>query len=182
MNTDPGINNEESDGGEDVLALRIEVDSLRGELRAALDAIEMARDAAPHAEDEDFGNFPMILPESGAMDYSQVAFGFLISGATVTVKAGDLPLGETEASMNDTDIVISVDHQYVGLEVDPIAATIQVIGPSTSKSVFLPGDGKFRTWLHQFRFTPSTTEGESGKASFERTHLGSIFMPGHYSK
>jgi hypothetical protein len=42
----------------------MEVNALRDELRAALDAIEMARDIAPHAEDEDFGNFPMILPES----------------------------------------------------------------------------------------------------------------------
>jgi hypothetical protein len=130
-----------------------------------------------------FGN-NIVIPRtiSTGISFAKFSFGFTISGATVTIKAGDWPLGETEASMDDTDVIISADYQYVGLEVDPVAATIQVIGPSTSKAFFLPGGGKFRTWLHQFRFTPSTKEGESGRASFERTHLGSIFMPGHYNK
>jgi hypothetical protein len=109
------------------------------------------------------------------LDLSKFAFGCSISGATVTVKAGDWPLGESEASMADTPVTISQDHQYVGLEVDPVAKTIQVIGPSTSKSVFLPGGGKFRTWLHQFRFSGSS-------ATLERTHLGSLPMPGYFAQ
>lgn len=87
MNTDPGINNEESDGGEDVMALRMEVNALRDELRAALDAIEMARDVAPHAEDEDFGNFPMILPDPIPVS----SFGFKdISAATIKLYGGTI--------------------------------------------------------------------------------------------
>lgn len=110
-----------------------------------------------------------------SMDFSQFALGFSIDGSKVTVKAGDWCIGESELETPDTEITISQDHQYVGFEVDTIAKTMDIIGPATSKAVFKSSRTVFRTWLHQFRYS-------GGAVSFERTHLGSIQMPGRFSQ
>jgi hypothetical protein len=108
----------------------------------------------------------------GGADFSQFCFGFKISGTTVTIIGGDWPIGEPlPLELADTDVQISQDGQYVGLEVDTINKTIKVIGPSTSKAFFAPDAKVFRTWLHRFHFS-------GGTASFYApTHLGSLFMP-----
>jgi hypothetical protein len=106
-----------------------------------------------------------------SMDFSQFCFGFSISGATVTIIGGDWPIGNNAPlELEDTDITISQDLQYVGLEVDTIAKTIMVIGPSTSKAVFNPDGMKFRTWLHLFNYS-------AGSISLKKTKLGSLIMP-----
>lgn len=106
-----------------------------------------------------------------AVDFSQFAFGFEINSKTVTIKAGDWPIGEPlPLELEDTDVTINQDGQYVGLEVDTIAKTIAVIGPSTNKAFFVPDGRKFRCWLHQFNYVRETV-------SFRRTRLGSLFMP-----
>jgi hypothetical protein len=117
---------------------------------------------------------PAVQQAEAGLDLSKFCFGFTISGAVVTIKAGDWSLGESDdAELSDTPVTISVDHQYVGLEVNTVAKTIKVIGPSTNKAFFKPEKNVFRTWLHQFRFNGTS-------ASFERTHLGSIHMPGRF--
>lgn len=110
--------------------------------------------------------------DAGAgLDLSKFCFGLSISGATVTIKAGDWPIGEpVPLELADTPVTISQDLQYVGLEVDTIAKTIIVIGPSITKSIFYPDAQKFRCWLHQFNFS-------GGTATLKRTRLGSLFMP-----
>jgi hypothetical protein len=112
---------------------------------------------------------------SSGIDLSKFALGCSFAGSVCTVKAGDWCIGESELETPDTNIPISQDHQYVGFEVDTIAKTMNIIGPSTSKAVFKSSRTVFRTWLHQCRYI-------GGKASFERTHLGSIQMPGRFSQ
>jgi hypothetical protein len=114
-------------------------------------------------------------PGASGIDLSKFALGCSFSGSTCTVKAGDWCIGESELETPDTDIPISQDHQYVGFEVDTVAKTMDIIGPATSKAVFKSSRTVFRTWLHQCRYI-------GGKASLERTHLGSIQMPGRFSQ
>jgi hypothetical protein len=109
-----------------------------------------------------------------SMDFSQFCFGFEIDEAVVTIKGGDWPIGEpVPLELADTDVTISQDLQYVGLEVDTINKTIAVIGPSVTKSFFYPDGNKFRCWLHQFNFS-------GGAVSLKRTRLGSLFMPSSF--
>lgn len=116
----------------------------------------------------------LVIEGTGSgMDFSQFTFGFSIKKDVVTIKAGDWPFGETEVEMQDTDVTITADLQYVGLEVDTVAKTIVVIGPSTNKAVFSSNSPKFRVWLHQFRF--------NGRNAFlKRTNLAALFMPGRF--
>lgn len=106
------------------------------------------------------------------IDFSSFCFGFRISGAKVTIIGGDWPIGEADPlELADTDVTISQEGQYVGLQVDTVAKTIEVIGPSVNKAFFKPDGQKFRTWLHRFHFI-------NGKASFwPPSKLGSLFMP-----
>ena len=111
-------------------------------------------------------------PSSGTpLDFSKFCFGFKIAGAVVTISGGDWPIGEpAPLELADTNVTISQDGQYVGLEVDTIYKTITVIGPSVTKAFFNPDAQKFRCWLHQFNYS-------GGKVSMKRTRLGSLFMP-----
>jgi hypothetical protein len=119
-----------------------------------------------------FGN-NIVIPRaiSAGISFSKFCFGFRKSGTTVTIVGGDWPIGEAAPlELPDTDVTISQDGQYVGLEVDTIAKTITVIGPSVNKAFFNPDAQKFRCWLHQFNFS-------GGTVSLKRTRLGSLFMP-----
>lgn len=108
---------------------------------------------------------------TSSMDFSQFCFGFTISGAKVTIIGGPWPIGEpVPLVLADTEVAISQDLQYVGLEVDTLAKTIQVIGPAVTESLFYPESKKFRCWLHQFNY-------RAGAVSLKRTRLGSLFMP-----
>jgi hypothetical protein len=119
-----------------------------------------------------FGN-QIVIPRtlSAGISFSKFCFGFSISGAKVTIIGGPWPIGEpAPLVLEDTEVTISQDLQYVGLEVNTIAKTIQVIGPSVTESLFYPDAQKFRCWLHLFNFS-------AGAASLKRTRLGSLFMP-----
>jgi len=128
------------------------------------------------ADDQSYQlNGELIFPKSGSsMDFSQFCFGFSVNGATVTVIGGDWHIGSlVPLELESTDIPISQDGQYVGIEVDTLAKTIKAIGPATDKTVFNSDPPKFRTWLHQFNFS-------NGSVSLARTKLGSLFMPGTF--
>lgn len=118
-----------------------------------------------------YRNGRIVIGSSVSLNYSQFCFGFSISATTVTIIGGDWPIGTADPlELSDTDVAISQDLQYVGLQVDTINKTISVIGPSTSKAFFKPDEKVFRTWLHQFNYS-------GGSVSLKKTHLGSLFMP-----
>jgi hypothetical protein len=113
----------------------------------------------------------VIEGQANGIDFSSFCFGFSISGAKVTIIGGPWPIGEpVPLVLADTEVTISQDLQYVGLEISTTAKTIQVIGPSVTESLFYPDAQKFRCWLHQFNY-------RAGAISLKRTRLGSLFMP-----
>ena len=71
--------------------------------------------------------------------------------ATVTIAAGEFEAGSgTVFATAQTTLTIGSDASYIGLEYDPNAGTLVLIGPTTSKPT--AGDGKYRTWLYFFGF------------------------------
>lgn len=93
-------------------------------------------------------------PVAIGFDYSKFGFGFKISGSIVTIKRGEITWGEITFTIEDTDIEITADQQYIGLECAYDSAAI--IGPSTDLATFRSGGGIKRTWLYRFAFHPGS--------------------------
>ena len=110
----------------------------------------------------------------GAMDYSDFAFGFSISGAVVTVNAGYIFHGESFAQAFQTDITIEADLTYIYVEyiIGNSSATIksqQVLPACTVTILNLP--------LHLWGVN-------SGVVSLESRgihHLGDFIIPGIFA-
>jgi hypothetical protein len=117
--------------------------------------------------------------DNADMSYSDWAFGFSISGAVVTVTAGEIHHGSrTVIDVAQTNITITADYQYVWVEYTfgaaaggyPPAAVIPAPQPSRPVS----DETTFRCWLHQFRAI-------NGVVSLYRIgHLGNIELPGSF--
>lgn len=71
-----------------------------------------------------------------------------ITGSTVTVAAGGIEIGGTYYETTETEITITADGQYIGLEYDRTAGTVTVTGPHASRPV--SGADYYRTWLYVF--------------------------------
>lgn len=113
--------------------------------------------------------------ETGGMDYSEFAFGFTISGAVVSLNAGEVHIGSKSIyDVSATERTLTADHQYLWVEF--------LIGASTSPAWALPNTQRpksdavtYRQWFYQFRFA-------DGVGSLERVgHLGNIELPGSYA-
>lgn len=66
-----------------------------------------------------------------AMDWSHFAFGYLIDGATVTVRGGALMHGLNWYETNDTEITITASNQYIYLTY-AIGSSIAIQGPAAA--------------------------------------------------
>ena len=118
---------------------------------------------------------PPVRPKGGgngsAMDYSIFAFGFSISGGTVTIKAGEVHHGARPVvDVAEKAIALSVDHQYIWVEGGFGAGSIA--DPSTTRPV--SDEGTVRVWIAKFRLV-------NGAASLETIgHLGNVYIGGQY--
>ncbi len=83
------------------------------------------------------------------MDFGVFCFGFTISGANVTIRAGEITWGLATHVVGETTVTITQDYQYVGLWATYEEAGI--IDPSTNLSFFRSEKTIKRTWLYQFR-------------------------------
>jgi hypothetical protein len=120
----------------------------------------------------------MVIPSRSAssLNLSKFCFGVTFSGATVTIKGGEMQWGVNDPSiMEDAGpISLTADYQYVGVEFDRDSHSIVTIGPDANASLFRSDSQKFRTWLHQYRLI-------SGKASLYRIgHLGNFDITGWF--
>lgn len=110
---------------------------------------------------------------SGDLDPSDFAFGYSISGTTVTIMAGDVYRGTRAAyEVAETNVTITADHQYVPLYVylTLTEAWAEVFSPTVVKPQ--PSTGIWAIWLHKFRL-------QNGVVSRERIgHLGNLYLPG----
>ena len=109
-----------------------------------------------------------------AMDYSDFAFGFSISGAVVTVNAGKVRHGtRTAVSVATDDITIGDDQTWIF-----VAFTYGSTGTITS-STSEPVDTKtvHNHALYLVTLTDSVASVESGDIK----HLGDIFIPGAFA-
>ena len=88
-----------------------------------------------------------------------------IDGAVVTVAAGQLDAGTTEIVSAETDITITADGQFIGLEYDRSAGTLTVTGPHSSKPE--SSSDVIRTWLYVF-------DGDSTRCEMVRHNLTGI--------
>lgn len=105
---------------------------------------------------------PFLLSGSGLADASMYSFGFSISENIVTIKAGEITWGKLVFQIEDTEIEITADKQYIGLECSYNSAS--VIGPSTDLTTFRSDDAAKRVWLYQFNFV----SGDPGSASLAK--------------
>ena len=109
-----------------------------------------------------------------AMDYSDFAFGFSISGAVVTVNAGKVRHGtRTAVSVATDDITIGDDQTWIF-----VAFTYGSTGTITS-STSEPVDTQtvHNHVLYLVTLTDSVASVESGDIK----HLGDIFIPGAFA-
>jgi hypothetical protein len=115
----------------------------------------------------------MLTPGVGAMDYSKFCLGFSISGAKVTVAAGEVQWAEHDpVEVASVEKDLTVDYQYIGVEFD--GTTFTILDPDVDKTKFKSADGKFRTWLYQFRLV-------AGAASLHRIGcLMNIMIPARF--
>jgi len=106
------------------------------------------------------------------MDYSDFAFGFSVSGVTVTVKAGKIRHGtRTAISVAQADISIVADHTWIyvvytfGGGASLTSSTTEPVMTETAAN-----------WpLHKWRLA-------NGVASIEQIlHLGDIIIPGSFA-
>ena len=106
-----------------------------------------------------FGN-NIVIPRtiSTGISFAKFCFGFTISGATVTIKAGEVQWGTSVFGIGQTDIAIAEDLQYIGIEATYDSAVL--IGPDSNLATFRSTADIIRTWLYQFNWTaPSKPEG-----------------------
>lgn len=107
------------------------------------------------------------------VDYSKYQFGFTVSGATVTIKSGEVRWGTHDPiSIGDSTVTITQDSQFVGLSFD--GTTITVLSPSTNEANFKSTDTTYKTWLYQFSFS-------GGMATLKKIgHIGNIEIPAFF--
>lgn len=106
-------------------------------------------------------------------DYSDWAFGFSISGAVVTVNAGEVQHGKRAImDIAQKGVTITADHQYIWVEHILETGGASIALPSTERPV--TDDIMYRIWLYQFRLV-------AGVASLEKIgHLGNIAISSAY--
>ena len=108
-----------------------------------------------------------------AMDYSDFAFGFSVSGAVVTITAGEIHHG-TRAVVTVASVVktITQDLQYIWVEYT-FGGSAVIAAPSTTRPVST--ETVMKVWLGRFNLTDST-------ASLNRIgHIGNIEIPGAFA-
>ena len=105
--------------------------------------------------------------------WDKVANGFSISGATVTIIEPELQIGdEAPHTIVDTDVTITTDYQYVGLQYVWATGVLSITTPNTTKPV--PEGSTYRKWLFLFRL-------QGGAASMHRAgNLGTVVIPAMY--
>lgn len=119
------------------------------------------------------GYMELPFATAGGLALGKFCFGCTISGAVVTVKAGEVQWGRSTFTVGDTGVTLTADYQYVGVECNGTIAT--VIGPDANVTLFRSDDSTFRTWLCQFRLV-------SGRAALYRIgHIGNILIPAVYA-
>ena len=99
-------------------------------------------------------------------DYSPFCFGFKIVGETVTVTAGEVQWGESVFGIGTTDLPITSDLLYIGLEATYDGAIL--IGPDSNLSAFRSTADVKRTWLYQFNWVPGESSSESPTVTLRR--------------
>ena len=108
----------------------------------------------------------------GDMDYSDFAFGFSISGAVVTVNAGEIHHGtRAVVTCAGGDKTITADDQYLWVEYT-FGSTATLAGPSTTRPVST--ETVMRVWLALFNFADSVATLNSVG------HIGNIEIPGAF--
>lgn len=120
---------------------------------------------------------------SGAiLDYSRFCFGYKIKGDVVTITAGEVQWGTSIFGIGQTDLTITEDFQYIGIEATFDSAVL--IGPDSNLSAFRSTPDVIRTWLYQFNWTPPSASGASASSSIRRIGkplgnwiIGSEFSP-----
>ena len=117
---------------------------------------------------------PFMSYGAGSGDTTRQAFGIAsIVGAVVTINAGEVQWGRSTFTAGPTNVTLTSDYQYIGVECD--GATATVIGPDANVTAFRSDDTTFRTWLHQFRLV-------SGRAELNLIgHVGNILIPAVFS-
>jgi hypothetical protein len=115
-----------------------------------------------------------LMTSAESFPWEKLCFGFRISGATVTIMAGEVIWGLEEIVVAETSpITIAYDYSYIGVETD--GSTASIIGPSTSRAVFRSDSAKRRKWLWQFRLV-------SGAVSMIRIgHMGNWEINGSFA-
>lgn len=97
------------------------------------------------------------IPDS--FPWSSCDFGYSYSGATFTLKAGEIQIGDQAAvSSIDVDLTISADDSYVGWEYD--YTTGALTGKNFGTSITYES-GKIKKWLYLVSYSSSVITGIS---------------------
>jgi hypothetical protein len=119
----------------------------------------------------------LIIPMAtggSSFPWSKLCFGYTLSGATVTIMAGEVQWGLVEIIVAETGpITLTLDYSYIGVETN--GSTASIIGPSTARADFRTDSTYRRTWLYQFRLS-------GGRASLYRIgHMGNWDINGSFA-
>ena len=88
-----------------------------------------------------------------------------VAKAVVTIAPGTFQAGNGAALATvQTAMTITAPAQYIGLQYDPSAGALSLVGPTTDMPV--PGNGVWRQWLYFFSFDPT-----SGFATYQKHNL-----------
>ena len=114
-----------------------------------------------------------IAEAASVMDYSDFAFGFSVSGAVVTLIAGEVHHGKRNIyDVSATTKTLTADHQYLWIEYKMTDKTVAWAEPSTAR--VKSDDITYRVLFYQFRLIASV-------GSIERIyHIGNVEIPGAY--
>ena len=88
-----------------------------------------------------------------------------VEKAVVTIAPGTFQAGNGAALATvQTAMTITADAQYIGLQYDPSAGALSLVGPTTDMPV--PGNGVWQQWLYFCSFDPT-----SGFATSQKHNL-----------
>lgn len=87
--------------------------------------------------------------------WDKVLFGYTPSGATLSVKAGEIHFKGGIYSSVDTDVVIAANNTYVFVQME-WGTGIPTIGSTTTKSEATTDDQYYRKWLYLMSFDGTT--------------------------